>query len=129
LYMKDANLKPKTHGRYENGVQVCSVERRVDSRKADDPANPQHTFFPESWSKGDVIAAINSIALSGGSKAHSGDSTRLEDDVDGVRISAILRSTRDGAEIVTAYPLYVRQPRVSGKGYERLADAFEAVDE
>ncbi|MBQ9371045.1 MAG: EndoU domain-containing protein [Thermoguttaceae bacterium] len=128
LYMRGANLKPKTHAWYSNGVQVCSVERRSARRTADDPANPQHTFFPSNWSKGDVFAAVNGIARQGLKQAKEADSTRLEEDVNGVKIVVILRAnSRDGVDIVTAYPLYVRQPNPNGRGVERLDDAKENV--
>ena len=130
LYMKGANLKPKTHAWYSNGVQVCSVERRSARRIADDPANPQHTFFPSNWSKGDVFAAVNRIARKNLQQALEADSTRLEEDVNGVRIVVILRAnSRNGIDVVTAYPIYSRQPRANGRGTERFEDAKDNLGE
>lgn len=124
LYMKRANLKPQTHALYQNGVQVCSVERRSSQRSADDPNNPSHTFFPTTWSKGDIIEALNQIAFSGANKAKEAESTRLEENYKGVRVVVILRvNSRKEIEIVTGYPIFSRQPTRDGKELERLDQA------
>ena len=126
--MNGANLKPKVHAFYENGVQVCSVERRSSRRTADDPANPQHTFFPSRWTRGDIVEAVNSIALAGAAKMRGEDSARLEENYNGVRIVVILRTNdKKGVDIITAYPIFSRQPRVGDSKFERLDDAKRNV--
>ncbi len=120
LYMRKCNMKPKTHAMYENGVQVCSVERRSERRTADDPSNPTHTFFPPNWTKGDVMEALGTLALA------NADRDKIEADYKGVRVVVILRDGVRGArrEIITGYPLFSRQPGVDGK-LERVDHARE----
>ena len=110
LYMRKCNMKPKTHAIYENGVQVCSVERHTKSRSADDPANPTHTFFPPNWTKGDIFEAIGTLAL------ENADQDRIEKNYKGVRIVVILRdSVKDsGRDVVTGYPVFSQQPNADG---------------
>lgn len=130
LYMFGANQKPEIHAFYENGVKVCSVERRSSRRAADDPANPQHTVFPSHWTRGDIVEAVNSIALAGVAKLRGEDSARLEENYNGVRIVVILRTNdKRGVDIITAYPIYSRQPRSGDGKFERLDDAKRALND
>ena len=118
LYMRKCNMGPKTHAMYENGVQVCSVERHAKNRFADDPANPRHTFFPPNWTKGDIFEAIGTLAL------ENADQDRIEKNYKGVRIVVVLRdSVNDsGRDVVTGYPAFSQQPSADGN-WERIESA------
>ena len=111
LYMRKCNMKPKTHAMYENGVQVCSVERHTARRTADDPANPSHTFFPPNWTKGDVLEALGTLAR------ENADQDKIEENYKGVRIVVILRDSLKGSgrDVITGYPIFSRQPSADGK--------------
>lgn len=111
LYMRKCNMKPKTHAMYENGVQVCSVERHTARRTADDPVNPSHTFFPPNWTKGDVLEALGTLAL------ENADQDKIEENYKGVRIVVILRDSLRGSgrDVITGYPIFSRQPNAAGK--------------
>lgn len=121
LYMRNCNLKPKVHAIFENGVQVCSVERHTEKRTADDPANPRHSIFPTHWTKGDIFEAVNTLALA------NVDEDKIEENYNGVRIVVILRDNPKGnwRDVITAYPSSV-QPMANGR-MERVDQARQNV--
>ncbi len=109
-YMLKCGMKPKVCGLFENGVQVCSVEKHTENRTADDPKNPRHSLYPTHWTKGDIFEAVNALALA------NVNEDKIEDDYNGVRVIVILRDSPKGdfRDVITAYPSAV-QPLANGR--------------